>query len=137
MAHGKEQGKGKYKLAYAPECKAKVPPPAKKEHPAKDTTCHHCGVVGHWRRNCPSYLEGLKKNKASGASTSGIFTIELYTFPNNSWVYDTGCGTHICNNVQGLRRSRKLEQGALHLYVGNGNRAAVEAIGSFNLVLPN
>nr|GEV88974.1 hypothetical protein [Tanacetum cinerariifolium] len=36
-----------------------------------------------------------------------------------------------------LRGARKLEQGALYLYVGNGVRAQVEAIGSFNLVLPN
>ncbi|GJS41150.1 retrotransposon protein, putative, ty1-copia subclass [Tanacetum coccineum] len=32
---------------------------------------------------------------------------------------------------------RKLKQGALYLYVGNGVRAQVEAIGSFDLVLPN
>ncbi|PWA55135.1 zinc finger, CCHC-type [Artemisia annua] len=70
LAPGKGQGKGKARLAYAP--KPKIPPPAKREHPAKDTACHHCGVVGHWRRNCDAYLEGLKKNKASGASTSGL-----------------------------------------------------------------
>ncbi|GJR43080.1 hypothetical protein Tco_1311183 [Tanacetum coccineum] len=52
-------------------------------------------------------------------------------------VYDTGCGTHICNTKYGLRGVRKLKQGALYLYVGNGVRAQVEAIGSFNLVLPN
>ncbi|GJY59940.1 retrotransposon protein, putative, ty1-copia subclass [Tanacetum coccineum] len=33
--------------------------------------------------------------------------------------------------------ARKLKQGALYLYVGNGVRAQVEAIGSFDLVLPN
>nr|GEW99914.1 hypothetical protein [Tanacetum cinerariifolium] len=33
--------------------------------------------------------------------------------------------------------ARKLEQGALYLYVGNGVCAQVEAIGSFDLVLPN
>ncbi|GJZ35816.1 retrotransposon protein, putative, ty1-copia subclass [Tanacetum coccineum] len=38
---------------------------------------------------------------------------------------------------QGLRGVRKLEQGALYLYVGNGVRAQVEAIGSFDSVLPN
>ncbi|PWA57417.1 zinc finger, CCHC-type [Artemisia annua] len=72
LAPGKGQGKGKAKLAYAP--KPKIPPPAKKEHPAKDTVCHHCGVVGHWRRNCAAYLEGLRNNKASAASTS-VFKI--------------------------------------------------------------
>ncbi|GJS24427.1 retrotransposon protein, putative, ty1-copia subclass [Tanacetum coccineum] len=33
--------------------------------------------------------------------------------------------------------ARKLKQGALYLYVGNGVRAQVEAIGSYDLVLPN
>ncbi|GJR85638.1 hypothetical protein Tco_0209649 [Tanacetum coccineum] len=78
----------------------------------------------------------MKKKKLSqGASTSGIFTIELYSFPSKSWVYDKGCGTHICNTTQGLRESKKLKPGALNLYVGNGHRAAVEAIRNFHLCL--
>ncbi|GJY45719.1 hypothetical protein Tco_0434782 [Tanacetum coccineum] len=78
-----------------------------------------------------------KKNTASGAGGSGIFVIELNTFLNRSWIYDTGCGTHICNTTQGLRASRKLKPGALSLYVGNGQREAVEAIGNFDLSLPS
>ncbi|GJW21961.1 retrotransposon protein, putative, ty1-copia subclass [Tanacetum coccineum] len=88
---------------------------------------------GHWKRNCPQYLAELlkkKKNTASGAggvnkklpqgaSTSGIFTIELFTFPGKYWVYDTGCGTHICNTTQGFRRSR-MKQGAFSL-IPKGN----------------
>ncbi|GJY28817.1 zinc finger, CCHC-type containing protein [Tanacetum coccineum] len=95
---------------------------------------------GHWKRNCPQYLAELlkkKKNAASGAGGSGIFTIELNTFLNRSWIYDTGCGTHICNTTHGLRASRKLKPGALSLYVGNGQREAVEAIGVFYLCLPS
>ncbi|GJR14429.1 retrotransposon protein, putative, ty1-copia subclass [Tanacetum coccineum] len=42
---------------------------------------------------------------------------------------------HHCK--EGFREARKLKQGALYLYVGNGVRAQVEAIGSFDLVLPN
>ncbi|GJR63154.1 zinc finger, CCHC-type containing protein [Tanacetum coccineum] len=84
----------------------KIPLPPKREHPKKDFVCHHCKEVGHWKRNCQSYQAELKKRKsASIASTSGIFTIELYAFPNKTWVYDTGC--------------------------------VVEAIGSFNLILPS
>ncbi|GJZ89322.1 retrotransposon protein, putative, ty1-copia subclass [Tanacetum coccineum] len=80
----------------------------------------------------------MKKKKLSqGASTSGIFTIELYSFPSTSWVYDTGCGTHICITTQGLRGSKKLKPGALSLYVGDGHRAAVEATGEFHLCLPS
>ncbi|GJW37921.1 retrotransposon protein, putative, ty1-copia subclass [Tanacetum coccineum] len=95
---------------------------------------------GHWKRNCPQYLAELlkkKKNAVSGAGGSGIFAIELNTFLNRSWIYDTGCGTHICNTTQGLRASRKLKSGALSLYVGNGQREAVEAIGNFDLSLPS
>ncbi|GJY76580.1 retrotransposon protein, putative, ty1-copia subclass [Tanacetum coccineum] len=133
-AKGKD--KGKNKLAYAP--KPKILPPPKRDNPAKDSVYHHCKEVGHWKRNFPSYQAELKKRKnASIASTSGIFTIELYVFPNKTWVYDTGYGTHIYNTLQGLRGSRKLKHGALSLYVGNGMRAAIEAIGSFDLVLPS
>ncbi|GKE86498.1 hypothetical protein Tco_1560240 [Tanacetum coccineum] len=38
---------------------------------------------------------------------------------------------------EGFREARKLKQRALYLYVGNGVRAQVEAIGRFDLVLPN
>ncbi|GJU33814.1 hypothetical protein Tco_1182168 [Tanacetum coccineum] len=43
---------------------------------------------------------------------------------------DDAC--HHCK--EGFRIERKLKQGALYLYVGNGVRAQVEAIGSFDLV---
>ncbi|GJX53914.1 hypothetical protein Tco_0282283 [Tanacetum coccineum] len=81
--------------------------------------------VGHCKRNCPAYLaELIKKKKQVGtASSSDVFIIELFSFPTKSWVYDTSCGTLICNTKYGLGGVRKLKQ--------------VEAIGSFDLVLPN
>ncbi|GKA86999.1 retrotransposon protein, putative, ty1-copia subclass [Tanacetum coccineum] len=137
--------KGKAKmsnaLVHAPSFapKPKNPPIPKKDTPAKDAICHQCGEVGHWRRNCPVYLAELMKKKklSQRASTSGIFTIELYSFPSTSWVYDTGCGTHNCITTQGLKGNRKLKPGALSLYVGDGHRAAVEAIREFHLCLPS
>nr|GFB16845.1 hypothetical protein [Tanacetum cinerariifolium] len=135
---GQNHGKGKNKQAYAP--KPKIPPPPKRKDPAKDSICHEYGETGHWKRNCPQYLAELlkkKKNVTSGAGGSGIFVIELNSILNRSWIYDTGCGTHICNTTQGLRASRKLKPRALSLYVGNGQREAVEAIRVFNLCLPS
>ncbi|GJX98389.1 hypothetical protein Tco_0355408 [Tanacetum coccineum] len=107
--------------------------------PAKDDTCHHCIEVGQCKRNCPAYLaELIKKKKQVGtASSSDVFIIELFSFPTKSWVYDTSCGTIICNTKQGFRIEKKLKRGSLYLYVGNGVRAQVEAIRSFDLVLPN
>ncbi|GJW61802.1 retrotransposon protein, putative, ty1-copia subclass [Tanacetum coccineum] len=87
--------------------KPKNPKPSAKEHPTKNDTCHHCKEM------------------------------ELFAFPNKSWVYDTGCGTHVCITKQGFREARKLKQGALYLYMGNGVHAQVEAIGSYDLVFLN
>ncbi|GJV92385.1 zinc finger, CCHC-type containing protein [Tanacetum coccineum] len=133
---GKQRGKGKSKLAYDP--KHKIPPPTKKEHHAKDTECHHCHKTRHWKRNCPLYLAELKKNKANTSGISGIFTIELFSFPkSNYWIYDTGCGITFGIQIQAARGYRKLNKGALDLYVGNGNTTAVEAIESYDLILPS
>nr|GEV01261.1 zinc finger, CCHC-type [Tanacetum cinerariifolium] len=44
---------------------------------------------------------------------------------------------HVIRAGKGLRDSRKLKPGALSLYVGNGQREAVEAIGAFYLCLPS
>ncbi|GJX09188.1 zinc finger, CCHC-type containing protein [Tanacetum coccineum] len=41
------------------------------------------------------------------------------------------------NPSKELRGSRKLKPGALSLYVGDGHRAAIEAIGSYHLCLPS
>ncbi|GJU87896.1 retrotransposon protein, putative, ty1-copia subclass [Tanacetum coccineum] len=62
--------------------------------------------------------------------------MENYIDKNHGLLY-TGCGTHICNTSQGLRESRKLKHGALSLYMGNGMRVEVEAIRSFDLILPS
>nr|GEZ81999.1 hypothetical protein [Tanacetum cinerariifolium] len=135
---GQNHRKGKNKQSYA--LKPKIPPPPKREDPAKDSICHEYGEIGHQKRNCPQYLAELlkkKKNAASEAGGSGIFVIELNTILNRSWIYDTGCGTHICNTTQGLRASMKLNPRALRFYVGNGQREAVEAIGAFYLCLPS
>ncbi|GKA32055.1 retrotransposon protein, putative, ty1-copia subclass [Tanacetum coccineum] len=126
IEYEKGKGKGKRKgkdKSYIP--KPKRPKPSTKENPTKDDACHHCKEVGHCKGNYPAYLvEFIKKKKQVGtASSSCIFTIELFSFPNKSWVYDTHCGTHICNTKQGLRVERKLKQ--------------VEAIGSDDLVLSN
>ncbi|GJX78886.1 hypothetical protein Tco_0327035 [Tanacetum coccineum] len=120
---GKANGKGKDKQVY-------IPKPSAKEHPAKDDTCHHCIEVGQCKRNCPAYLaELIKKKKQVGtASSSDVFIIELFSFPTKSWVYDTSCGTIICNTKQGFRIEKKLKRGSLYLYVGNGVRAQVERL---------
>ncbi|GJV29092.1 retrotransposon protein, putative, ty1-copia subclass [Tanacetum coccineum] len=98
-----------YNVPFAPKLRIS-PPPKKGLNPAKTPSVPNVVEVGHGRRrNCSV----------------------------TSWVYDTGCGTHICISAEGLRGSRKLKPEALSLYVGDGHRAAVEAIGEFHLCLPS
>ena len=54
-----------------------------------------------------------------------------------TWVLDTGCGSHICSNVQGLRNRRLLGKNEVDLRVGNGARVAAVEIGDYQLTLPS
>ncbi|KAL0413631.1 UNVERIFIED_CONTAM: Retrovirus-related Pol polyprotein from transposon RE2 [Sesamum radiatum] len=54
-----------------------------------------------------------------------------------SWVLDTGCGAHICNDLQVMQRSRKLSKDEMILRLGDGKAVAAEAVGSLSLVVSN
>jgi hypothetical protein len=115
--------------------KGKLLPKTKvgKKRNVKDDICHRCGKKGHWMRNCPIHLE----EKRGSASASGIFIVENFLTTYTSWILDTGCGSHICNNVQGLKTSRKLKKGEVDLRVGNGAKVAALAVGTFCITLPS
>nr|GEU44925.1 hypothetical protein [Tanacetum cinerariifolium] len=83
---GKANGKGNDKQVYIP--KPKIPKPAAKENPTKDDTCHHCKDVGHWKRNCPIYLDELLKKKSKLALLVLQETIGYYFYfpPKNKIV---------------------------------------------------
>ncbi|KAK8715626.1 hypothetical protein V6N13_042955 [Hibiscus sabdariffa] len=104
---------------------------------SKDGKCFHCNKSGHWKRNCPVYLEEVKKAKAVRASVSGIYVIDVNMSTSSSWVLDIGCGSHICTSVQGLHMRRNLAKGDVDLRVGNGARVAALAVGTYVLSLPS
>ena len=75
-------------------------------------TCFHCGKEGHWKINCKACMESKNKVAYDAPSSSGIYVIEVNIVSrDNLWVLDTGCGSHTCNDMQGLRNSRKLAKG--------------------------
>ncbi|KAL0394503.1 UNVERIFIED_CONTAM: hypothetical protein Slati_4416500 [Sesamum latifolium] len=45
-----------------------------------------------------------------------------------SWVLDTGCGAHICNDLQVLERSRRLSKDEMILRLGDGKAVAAEVV---------
>ena len=110
-----------------------------KKGAAPNADCYYCKQSGHWKRNCPKYLEDLEKKKGSTTSSPGINVIEinLATSSTDSWVFDTGSVAHLCKSLQGLRRSRSLRRSEVDLRVGNGAKVAAVAVGTMPLSLPS
>ena len=135
--HGKGKGKivkgkGKGKVeAYKPK--------DKKQKVAAQDPCYGCGKIGHWKRNCPTYLKELRAKRDDGQTSGIVFMIyvELNIISSNAWVLDTGCGTHICNLLQGFRRNKIFKKGDISLFMGNGVKVQVEAQGDYVLKLPS
>ncbi|GJS43882.1 hypothetical protein Tco_0568925 [Tanacetum coccineum] len=91
--------------------------------------------IVHWKRNCPSYLVEVKKNKDVGSSSKSGLLIELFSFYPNSRMSDTRCGIHICNNLQGLISIQNMEMSAMDIEKGNDNCGVVEDIRSYSLTV--
>ncbi|CAA0811035.1 Unknown protein, partial [Striga hermonthica] len=124
--------KGKGKAPNKPNKKANYNKGKNKEkvNSQSNHECYHCGKTGHWKRNCKKYLASLK--------SSGIYFVEVNLSVNDSsWVLDIGCGSHICNDLQMMARSNKLEDDETILRMGNGARVAAKAIGTVYLALNN
>ncbi|KAL0411177.1 UNVERIFIED_CONTAM: hypothetical protein Slati_3707400 [Sesamum latifolium] len=101
------KGKGKRKVGGSQRLKA-------------NDVCMHCQGKGYWKRECPQLLSNL-----------GMFVVEVNMISNSaSLVLDTGCGAHICNDLQVLERSRKLSKDEMILRLGDGKAIAAEAVGS-------
>ena len=129
----KGNGKGKAKAKPKPKPKGQVALGPESGIGKGKVVCFFCGKPGHWRKHCKAFLASKKKSEAT---TSGTFMIEINFSPSTSWVMDTGCGTHICTDVQGLRQSRVLAKGEVDLRVGNGAHVAALAVGTYCLSLP-
>ncbi|KAL0288401.1 UNVERIFIED_CONTAM: hypothetical protein Scaly_2731400 [Sesamum calycinum] len=68
-----------------------------------------------------------------GKRKIGMFVVEVNIVTNSaSKVLDTSCGAHICNNLQVLRRSRKLSKDEVVLRLGDGKAVAEAARGGFS-----
>ena len=103
----------------------------------KEAICFYCNQKGHWKRSCPQYLQDIKDGKVK-PSSAGIYTISANnSLSSRSWVLDTGCGFHICSDLQGLKESEEIEHGRINLIMGNRKSSPVTKIGVYQLLLSN
>ena len=51
----------------------------------------------------------------------------------STWIVDSGATDHVCNSLQGFRKTRRLSKGEHGLRVGNGARVWAEAVGDLEL----
>ena len=59
--------------------------------------CFYYQEEGHWKRNCPKFLESIKeKDKiGEGETFSNLSISECFKSSSNAWVLDTGASSHI------------------------------------------
>jgi hypothetical protein len=125
----KSKGKGKGKAQ-------EVTSSASKPKDVSDVECFYYKKRGHWKRNCPQFLEDKKNENVLFSLGILIIEINLATFISD-WVLDTGSCAHICSNVQALKNKRLLGKGEMQLRVGNGASVAAVTVGDLDLHLPS
>ncbi|GJX00360.1 retrotransposon protein, putative, ty1-copia subclass [Tanacetum coccineum] len=114
--------------------------PTVKEHPTKDDACHHCKEVGHYKRNCPAYLDELikKKKQVGTASSSGILVFKndvLYfnAIPSNG-IYEIDMLNLVLNvnfiyNVSNKRAKHNLDSTYLwHFHLAHISKKRIEKL---------
>ncbi|XP_076952723.1 uncharacterized protein LOC143626547 [Bidens hawaiensis] len=130
-------GNGQVKKGF--KGKAKAEPKPKKLKVSAEDPCFGCVEIGHWMRNCPTYLKELKAKRDAGQTSGTTFMvhIDLNIISSNTWVLDNDCGTHICNSLQGFKIRNEVKKGDISLFMGNGAKVDVQARGDYVLKLPN
>ena len=121
--------------------------PVKNAHSPKNTNdfkanktsnykCFFCKRPRHMKKACHKYKRWLEKQEAKGNLQSFVcFESNLVDVLSNSWLLDTGCPVHVTNTLQGFLRKRTPNRNEVNVFVGDGTKVEVKAVGVVNLQL--
>ena len=91
--------------------------------PKPETKCFYCKGTGHWKQNCPKYLEDKKDGKVN----KGIFDIQIIdvyftSVRSNPSVFDTGSVAKSSNSKRELQNEQRLVKGEVTMCIGSGSK---------------
>ena len=95
--------------------------------------CFFYGAARHKKKQCTNYHAWhAKKGTLLNLVCSEV---NLTSVPKHTWWIDSGATTHITVSMQGCLSCRKPNDGERYIFIGNGKKVEVEAIGIFRLLL--
>jgi gag-polypeptide of LTR copia-type len=94
--------------------------------------CFFCGSEGHMKKNYTNYHAWRAKKDNFSLICEEVNSVLVLI---DTWWIDSGATTHIYVSIQGCRNYRKPRDGERYIYVGDGNKAEVEAIRHFRLLM--
>ena len=68
----------------------------------------YCQREGYWKRNCPKFLESIKRKDKirEGETFSNLSISKCFRSSSNAWILDTSASSHICFFLQNLASER-------------------------------
>ncbi|GAB2278784.1 hypothetical protein Dimus_039306 [Dionaea muscipula] len=94
-------------------------------------TCFFYKKVGHMKKECSKFA--IWQQKKGMLLTMVCSEVNLASVPIDTWWVDSGATTHISMSMQGCLWSRSPSDDERFIFVSDGNRAAVQAVGTFRL----
>jgi hypothetical protein len=135
--HESGRSKGKFKNRKGIKSSSSDKPSAsglKKEiKKQQNDRCHFCNKPGHFQADCAKRKSWFEKKGKPLALV--CFESNYVEVPSNTWWLDSGSNVHVSNSMQGFLTTRTIKPNEASLYMGNKDKASVEAIGRFSLEL--